>query len=52
MTTFGVSFDDHIESMNVQVPVIVTKCIEEIDKRGLDIKVCRAPQSQPMMLGL
>ena len=40
MTTFGVSFDDHIQSMNVDVPIIVSKCIEEIDKRGLDIKVC------------
>ena len=39
MTTFGVSFDDHIQSMNVEVPIIVSKCIEEIDKRGLDIKV-------------
>lgn len=38
MTTFGVSFDDHIQSTNVQVPIIVTKCVEEIDKRGLDIK--------------
>jgi len=39
MTTFGVSFDDHIQSMNVDVPIIVTQCIAEIDKRGLDIKV-------------
>ena len=43
MTTFGVSFDDHIQSMNVQVPVIVTKCVQEIDKRGLDIKVRALP---------
>ncbi|XP_067938057.1 rho GTPase-activating protein 45-like isoform X2 [Watersipora subatra] len=38
MTLFGVSFDDHIQNMNVEVPNIVTQCIEEIDKRGLDMK--------------
>jgi len=39
MTTFGVSFDDHIQSMNVEVPIIVSKCVEEIDRRGLDTRV-------------
>lgn len=50
MTTFGVSFDDHIQSMNVEVPVIVSKCIEEIDKRGLDIRV-RSLTSPTLTIG-
>lgn len=39
MTTFGVDLDQHLFQTGNSIPTIVCKCVEEIDKRGLLIKV-------------
>ena len=36
MNTFGVDFHVHLKTTKRLVPIIVTKCITEIDERGLD----------------
>ena len=36
MTTFGVDFQKHLKASKRNIPIIVTKCINEIDDRGLD----------------
>ena len=36
MTTFGVDFQKHLKASKRNIPIIVTKCINEIDERGLD----------------
>ena len=36
MTTFGVDFHKHLKATKRYIPIIVTKCIEEIDERALD----------------
>lgn len=36
MTTFGVDFHKHLKASKRNIPIIVTKCINEIDERGLD----------------
>ena len=36
MNTFGVDFQKHLKATKRYIPIIVTKCISEIDERGLD----------------
>ncbi|XP_064476776.1 rho GTPase-activating protein 45-like isoform X2 [Ornithodoros turicata] len=38
MTTFGVDLTDHTDEANQDVPFIVRKCIDEIDRRGYMVK--------------
>ena len=38
MNTFGVDFHKHLKATKRFIPIIVTKCINEIDDRGLDTK--------------
>ena len=33
--TFGVDFRKHLEVTHCNIPIIVTKCINELDERGL-----------------
>ena len=40
MTTFGVDVCAHVKEMHREVPYIITKCTEEIEARGIDLKVC------------
>lgn len=35
--TFGVDFRKHLEVTHCNIPIIVTKCINELDERGLQI---------------
>ena len=32
--TFGVDFQKHLETTHSNIPIIVTKCINELDERG------------------
>ena len=34
MNTFGVDFHEHLKATKRHIPIIVTKCINEIDERG------------------
>ena len=34
MNTFGVDFHEHLKATKRNIPIIVTKCINEIDERG------------------
>ncbi|XP_019853956.1 PREDICTED: rho GTPase-activating protein 29-like [Amphimedon queenslandica] len=36
MNTFGVDFLEHLKATKRHIPIIVTKCINEIDERGLN----------------
>lgn len=36
--TFGVKLEDHVKLYNTDVPLIVKKCLNEIEKRGITIK--------------
>jgi hypothetical protein len=36
MNTFGVNFREHLLATKRMIPIIVTKCINELDERGLD----------------
>lgn len=36
MNTFGVDFIKHLRATKRNIPIIVTRCIDEIDERGLD----------------
>lgn len=38
-TTFGVDFQEQVEKSRSAIPSIVTKCLTEIEKRGIMIKV-------------
>ncbi|KAM7287105.1 rho GTPase-activating protein 45 [Ixodes scapularis] len=38
MTTFGVDLTDHTDEADADIPYIVRKCVEEIDRRGYDVK--------------
>lgn len=38
MTTFGVDFQKHLKATNRCIPIIVMRCIEEIDERALDTR--------------
>ncbi|CAH0395680.1 unnamed protein product [Bemisia tabaci] len=38
LTTFGVPLDQHLKATGATIPHIVTKCIQEIDERGILIK--------------
>lgn len=38
MTTFGVDLDQHLLMTGTTVPIIVRKCIQEIDERGILVK--------------
>lgn len=38
MNLFGVDFHKHLKATNRCIPIIVTKCIEEIDERALDTR--------------
>ena len=42
MTTFGVDFTTHVAKTSTDIPLIVAKCITEIDQVALDVKVCVA----------
>ena len=35
MNTFGVDFHEHLAVTKKLIPIIVTKCINEIDERGM-----------------
>ena len=37
-TTFGVSLEDQLSATNQRIPPILSKCISEIEKRGLDLQ--------------
>ena len=37
-TTFGVSLEDQLSATNQKMPPILTRCISEIEKRGLDLQ--------------
>lgn len=39
MTTFGVDLSQHLAETGSQVPHLLAKCINEIDTRGIQIKV-------------
>lgn len=36
MNTFGVDFHKHLRATKRYIPIIVTKCINEVDERGLN----------------
>ncbi|XP_064604418.1 rho GTPase-activating protein 45-like isoform X2 [Liolophura sinensis] len=36
--TFGVDFSEQVKQTNTDVPPIITLCLEEIEKRGMDIR--------------
>ena len=38
-TMFGVDFQEQVERYRTQVPPIITKCLAEIERRGVMIKV-------------
>lgn len=38
-TTFGVDFQEQVERYKSQVPPIMTKCLAEIERRGVMIRV-------------
>ena len=38
MNTFGVDFHKHLKATNRYIPIIVTRCIEELDDRALDTR--------------
>ena len=38
MNTFGVDFHEHLKATKRHIPIIVTKCINEIDERGKERK--------------
>lgn len=43
MTTFGVDFYRHLQDSNTEeenIPHIISSCIDEIDKRGMNSKLC------------
>ena len=48
MNTFGVDFHEHLKATkrNIHVPIIVTKCINEIDERGKERKRGRESEEQ------
>ena len=37
--TFGVDFQRHLEVTHCNIPIIVTKCINELDERGLWVNI-------------
>ena len=39
MNTFGVDFHEHLKATKRHIPIIVTKCINEIDERGKERRV-------------
>lgn len=42
MTTFGVDFYRHLQDSNTEeenIPHIISSCIDEIDKRGMNLKL-------------
>ena len=39
MTTFGVDLSQHLAETGAHIPHILAKCINEIDARGIQIKV-------------
>lgn len=44
MTTFGVDFYRHLQDSNTEeenIPHIISSCIDEIDKRGMNLKLCK-----------
>ena len=44
MTTFGVDFYRHLQDSNTEeenIPHIISSCIDEIDKRGMSLKLCK-----------
>ena len=44
MTTFGVDFNRHLQDSNTEeenIPHIISSCIDEIDKRGKKLKLCK-----------
>lgn len=44
MTTFGVDFYRHLQDSNTEeenIPHIISSCIDEIDKRGINLKLCK-----------
>jgi hypothetical protein len=43
MTTFGVDLSQHLAETGTQVPHLLAKCINEIDTRGIQIKVPPTP---------
>ncbi|XP_065904356.1 rho GTPase-activating protein 45-like isoform X2 [Dysidea avara] len=38
LRTFGVDFQKYLETTHCNIPIIVTKCINELDERGLDVR--------------
>lgn len=38
MTTFGVDVQAHLQKTKTDVPIIVTKCIQDVEERGLTMK--------------
>ena len=38
MNTFGIDFHEHLKATKRHIPIIVTKCINEIDERGKERK--------------
>ncbi|GAB1605540.1 rho GTPase-activating protein 45-like isoform X1 [Argonauta hians] len=36
--TFGVRLEDHLKTFNTEVPLIIRKCLNEIERKGITIK--------------
>ena len=51
--TFGVDFQKHLETTHSNIPIIVTKCINELDERGkADITLTYSLHHHMFCLGL
>ena len=37
--TFGVDFATYVKDHNTEIPYIIRKCVDEIEKRGITLKV-------------
>ena len=39
-TTFGVDFQEQVEHYHSAIPPIISKCLKEVERRGITVKVC------------
>ena len=39
-TTFGVDFQEQVEHYHSAIPPIILKCLREVERRGINVKVC------------
>ena len=39
-TTFGVDFQEQVEHYHSAIPPIISKCLKEVERRGINVKVC------------